>query len=132
MIILKIIGWLALIAGNVYLDYWLIEKRKTGVNHVLETIFRGGAGILYGGIVFQAESNTGVWIILFEVFSFVTIFEPWLNIKRGLTWDYLSSAPDAARWDRFFINRRPFYYTVKLVALSAFVYSTYKMFVIYG
>jgi hypothetical protein len=125
--IFKILGWIALIAANVHIDYWLIEKRKSGINHIVETIVRGMAGILYGAFVFNAQVETGGWVILFEIASFVTIFEPWLNLRRGRAWDYLSSAPDAAAWDRFFVKHQWLYYVVKLVAVVAVGYSIYKL-----
>jgi hypothetical protein len=124
--IIKILGWIAIIAANVYADNWLI-KRGTGINHMVETIVRGMAMIMYGAFVFDAQVETGGRVILFEVASFVTIFEPWLNLKRGLAWDYLSNRPDAAAWDRFFVRRRWLYYLAKLAALAAAGYSIYKL-----
>lgn len=56
MTLLKIIGWLLVPSANVYIDYWLIEQRRSGVNHILETIFRGIAMILYGGLVFKSKT----------------------------------------------------------------------------
>jgi hypothetical protein len=126
MMTIKILGWLALIASNVYVDAWLIKRGK-GINHLVETILRGGAGIVYGGAIFDAQVDTGGWVVLFEAATFVTVFEPWLNLKRGLAWDYLSSRPDAAAWDRFFVKRRWLYYLVKLAALAAAGYSIYKL-----
>jgi hypothetical protein len=124
--IIKILGWLVLIAANVYADNWLI-KRGTGINHMVETIARGMAMIVYGAFVFNAQVDTGVWVILFEASAFVTIFESWLNLKRGLAWDYLSSSQDAAAWDLFFVKRRWLYYLAKLAALAGAVYSIYKL-----
>lgn len=113
--------------ANAALDWYLIEKRKTGVNHVAEAIIRGMVIIVYGGAVFDAQPDTGGWVILYEVTSFYLIFELALNLMRGRTWDYLGNTSDM---DLFFAKRRPLFYVAKIISFIAMLVSIYK--IIYG
>lgn len=124
---MKILLWLLVPLANAALDWYLIEKRKTGVNHVVEVIIRGGVIILYGGAVLNTHADNGVWVILYEITSFYLVFEIALNLMRGRTWDYLGNT---SAMDLLFARRRPLFYLVKIGSLVAMLVSIYK--IIYG
>lgn len=122
---MKEIGWLVIIAAWVWIDWYQIVKLKRDVNHVVEVILRAGCGILYGGLVFDAQPGMmGVWVILFEVTSFYLFFEITLNIARKLSWDYLGQT---SAMDRFLYHRRPLFYLLKLFSAAGMIISIIKL-----
>lgn len=123
--IIKLIGWLPVIAAFVATNWYLIVRRKTEINHIVEFIFGGGAAILYGAFVFNAQPGVmGLHVLSFEALSFWLIFEHALNLARGLAWDYLGTT---AATDRFFRNHQALYYALKLAALGVLVINIYYL-----
>lgn len=119
--IIKLLGWILIIAPFVVADWYLIERRKQDINHGVEFVFRGMAAILYGIFVFDTQVGMmGVHVLSFEALSFWLLFEPSLNIARGLAWDYLGTT---AASDRFFRKNRGLYYILKVIALGVVIYN---------
>lgn len=119
-------GWLGLIAGNIVVDWYLIEKMKKGVNHAVETVIRIVVGILYAGIVFgvRAADEHAQWVGLFEAMSFWLFFELGLNKARGLEPFYLGTT---AKSDKFFRRNFPMYAGLKLFALIILITSVVQL-----
>jgi hypothetical protein len=122
---LKLTGWLALILVNVYIDWRLIKSGK-GVNHVIETVIRIGAGLLYAGLAFSVRrpDEHAQWVALFEITSFWLLFELLLNLARGLKPLCLG---DTAKSDRWFKKNFPVYIGLKGFALALFLVSLIQL-----
>jgi hypothetical protein len=117
--IIKLIGWLPVIAAFVAVDWYLIERRKIEINHLVEFILRAGCAIIYGGLVFDAQPGWhGFHVISFEALSFWVLFEPALNLARRKRWDYLGTM---AATDRFFRENWATYYMLKLAAVGVLI-----------
>jgi hypothetical protein len=125
MIIVQMLGWLALIALNVFIDFKLIKSGK-GVNHVFETVIRIMAAILYAGLLFgvrRPDEHAG-WVALFQATSFWLFFELGLNLSRGLEPFYIG---ETALSDRFFRKNMPVYLGLKLFALVLLITSIIQL-----
>lgn len=118
-IILKLICWIPVIAVFVAVDRYLIKIRKTSPNHLVGFILRGGAAILYGALIFEAQPGWhGVHVLSFEALSFWLLFEHSLNIWLGRP---VASLGQTAATDRFFSRNRGLYYILKALALGVCV-----------
>jgi hypothetical protein len=114
--ILKLLGWLPIIAAFVAVDWYQIARRKSKINHLVEFIMRAGCAIIYGGLAFDAQPGWhGFHVISFEAMSFWVIFEHALNLARGRAWNYLGTT---AVTDRYFSDNRAVYYILKLAAVG--------------
>lgn len=132
--VVKILGWLALVILNSIVDWKIITRDKTYVNHLLEFVFRSMAAIMYGAIVFDVQIVG--WLgwdafhyLSFAACSFYIVFELLLNWFRGLAWDYLGSK---SKWDIFFLRHRTAFYLLKLACAVLLVWNVHYLITVYG
>lgn len=113
--------WLLVPITNAVLDWYIIERLKKPIDHLVEFIFRGFAAILYGAFVFDAQGgNHGAVVIAYEVTSFYLIFELLLNLLRWKPADYLGKS---SQLDIFLSRYRPLYWTLKIFSLAGAILS---------
>lgn len=118
---ITILLWLLVPIANAVLDWYIIERLKKPIDHLVEFIFRGFAAILYGSLVLKAQAGThGAMVIVYEVTSFYLIFELLLNLLRWKPADYLGKN---SAMDRFFSQYRALYWIFKIFSLSGAILS---------
>jgi hypothetical protein len=116
---IKLLIWLLFPTANAVLDWYIIERDKKPIDHLVEFIFRGFAVILYGALVFDAQAGThGFAVIAYEVCSFYIVFELVLNELRGKPWNYLGNT---AMLDKILSRRRWLYYALKTISIAGAV-----------
>lgn len=118
---LKILLWLLVPIGKAVVDWYIIERLKKPVDHLIESIFVGMAMILYGAFVFDAQAGThGAMVIVYEVSSYYIFFELALNALRRKPLDYLGKT---ALTDRILSRHRWLYWTLKAACAAGMIVS---------
>lgn len=118
---IPILIWLLIPIANAVLDWYIIERLKKPIDHLIEFIFRGMAAIIYGSLVLKARGGThGAMVIVYEVASFYLIFELLLNLLRWKPADYLGKE---SAMDRFFYRYRALYWILKIFSMAGAILS---------
>lgn len=118
---ITILLWLLVPIANAILDWYIIERLKKPIDHLVEVIFRGMAGVLYGALVFDAQAGThGAMVIVYEVTSFYLIFELLLNLLRWKPADYLGKS---SKLDIFLSKNRALYWILKISSTAGMILS---------
>lgn len=94
MIIVLLLSWLLLIAIEITRNWFIIEVKHEGPNHLLGSLYRAAIGIMWF-IVFFKLGFLWYWLIPFQLFSFWFLFDTFLNIARGKPIAYLDDPKDA-------------------------------------
>lgn len=113
--------WLLIPITNAIADWYIIERLKKPIDHLIEFIFRGMVAILYGALVFDAQvGHHGAMVIVYEVTSFYLIFELLLNLLRWKPADYIGKS---SRLDIFLSKNRSLYWIFKIFSMAGAIFS---------
>ena len=120
--IFKLILWVAYIAGDVYYNYYTIEKKGQRPNYLLMNIVRGMAFILYGAFIWDTQYEWRTFFIfLYCVTSFWLLFDLSLNIARKKHPFYIGK--ESGWIDQYGFKNPGMYYVGKVVALVLLIWS---------
>jgi hypothetical protein len=119
--------WLFFIKYEVWRNYTLIEVEKERPNYLASAGIRTFLGAVCLAIMFP-DLNIEQWngwlaawpYVVFEISTFYLLFDPWLNNKRGLEWNY------RGQHSGWFFDRIHLvgYYTMKVLCLIGFLYTS--------
>lgn len=127
MITICLLVWIAYIAVDVWLNYFIIEVNRARPNYLLMNIVRGVAFVLYGRLIWDAAIDMHTLnIFLYCTTSFWILFDLGLNLARKKHPLYIGQH---SGWiDQYGFKYPGIYYLGKVCALSALVYSIIKIY----
>jgi len=127
MITLKLLVWIIFIAGFVYYNWRVIEKKKSRPFYLLDNIAKGFFFILYGVYVWDSQNdirtvNLALWCFT----SFWLLFDLGLNLSRGLSPFYIGKS---SGWIDQLGYKYPWgYWILKLLAAYVLVHTTINIY----
>lgn len=77
-----ILLWLLYILVDAYINWYIIEKKKTSPHHGIMIILRGMAAIIFGACI-DTQEHQILQLVIFTGGSFWLLFDPILNLMRG-------------------------------------------------
>lgn len=109
--------WIIYILLDALGSWYLIEKKKKEINHLVATLVRWWAMVLIGITVPITEHTLLPWMV-FTSTSFWLFFDPLLNLFRGKPFFYIG---ENAKIDKFGHDRKLAYWGMKVIALLVMI-----------
>lgn len=128
IIALKLLIWIAFIAGFVYYQWYLIEKKKQRPFYLFDFfVIKGPAFIAYGIWVWDTQNDLRTLnILLWCVTSFWILMDLGLNVSRGKSPFYVGKQ---SGWLDRYGSRWPWaYWALKLLAAYILIQTTINFY----
>jgi len=105
--------WILYIILDALVNWYIIVKKKESPDHFVMTIIRGIAAIIYGGFIIDVTPSLFWYWFFFCTTSFWVLFDPLLNVLRGLNPFYIGQT---AKLDQLGNKYKPWYWLAKVLA----------------
>lgn len=118
------IAWLALIALEVWRNYYIIVKNKHNPNHNVSTILRVVVGFAFWLVTPLLQHNPmridQWWAMPFMMaMTFFFLFDFWLNICRDLPYWYLGDTSKLDRLQKKYPGAFPWFWWKLMLAIGS-------------